>query len=189
MMTYHHPIIVKGFGALLMLVAVSIAASAMPTQRAAANSAGSIKFAVEVVQVTELPVSIREVVLEKTRKGYVLKCLLSNNSADQIVSLDYLLLVINLKNERYLLDGTEAVKLKGYATKPLASERHFLLELSDGYRLFLIPNRVFDRESVWEVKKANKALEAHASGDYSVTPEVVRGPKLYDAPPRSRIIY
>jgi len=176
--------------ALLMLIAVSITGSAMVPQRAAAKSAGSIKFAVEAVQVPDLPVSVREVVLEKTQKGYVLKCLLSNNSADQVVRLDYVLLVIDSNNvARHLLNGTEDFKLKGYAAKTLISKTHLQLEVGDGYRLFLMPNRVFGNESVWEVLKASKALEAHASGDYSVTPEVVRGSNLYDALPLSRIIY
>lgn len=176
---------------LLLLVAISsVATSATVRQSLAANSAVPGKFAVEVVQVAELPVSVREVVLAKTRKGYVLRCLLSNNSADQIVRLDYLLLVIDSNNvERHLVNGTEDFRLKGYATKPLISQTPLRLEVGEGYRLFLMPNRVFGGESVWEVLKANKVLEAHASGDYSVTPEVVRILNLYDAPPQSRIIY
>lgn len=192
MTTYHLLTSVRKLAALLLLlVAFTIMArSGTASQSTVFNSAGAYKFAVEAVQVAELPVSVREVVLEKTRKGYVLKCLLSNNSPDQIVRLDYLLLVIDSNNEaRYLLDGTEDFKLKGYATKPLIFKRHFLLEVGDGSRLFLMPNRVFGRESVWEVLKANKALEAHAAGDYSVTPVVVRATNLYDAPPRPRIIY
>lgn len=174
---------------LLLSLGVSVEAGSPKVSRSTPLNSDSRKFAVEVVHVTDMPVSVREAVFEKTLKGYVLKCLLSNNSTDEILRLDYVLLVINLNNERYLLDGTKGLKLKGYATKPLTFERHFLIDVSDGYRLFLIPNRVFSRESVWEVLKAEKALGAHASGDYSVTPEVVRGPNLYDAPPRPRIIY
>lgn len=88
-----------------------------------------------------------------------------------------------------MLNGTEDFKLKGYAVQRLVSETHLQLEVGDGYRLFLMPNRVSGREYVWEVLKANKALETYAAGDYSLRPEVVRVLNLYDAPPRSRIIY
>ena len=176
---------------LLLLVGISDVAGSVQVNRSATlNSAGSVKFAVEPVQVAELPVSLRDVVLTKTRRGYELKCLLSNNSAARIYRLDYLLLVIDSNNvARHMLNGTEDFKLKSYGVKTLISETHLRLEVGDGYRLFLIPNRVFGREFVWEVLKANKALEAHAAGDYSVAPEVVRVLNLYDAPPPSRIIY
>ena len=174
----------------LLALTTSVGASWTKASQSTLLNSDPPRFAVEVVHVPELPVSVREVVLEKTRKGYVLKWLVSNNSVDQIVRLDYLLLVIDSNNEsRYLLNGTEDFKLKSYVTKPLTSERHFMLKVGDGSRLFLMANRVFSRDSVWEALKANKALEAHASGDYSVRPEVVRGLNLYDALPRSRTIY
>lgn len=175
---------------LLLLVAISDVASSVQVSHSPAPNSDSVKFAVEAIQVAELPVSVRDVVLTKTRKGYELKCLLSNSSADRIVRLDYLLLVTDSNNvARHLLNGTEDFKLKGYAVKTLIFETHLRLEVDDGYRLLLMPNRVFGREFVWEVLKANKALEAHAAGDYSVAPEVVRVLNLYDAPPPSRIIY
>lgn len=176
---------------LLLTLAVSVVpGSARGSRSLVPNSAVPAKFAVEVVQVAELPVSVREVILTKTRKGYLLKCLLANNSADQIVRLDYLLLVIDSNNaERHLVNGTEDFRLKGYGTKSLVSQTPLRLEVGDGYRLFLMPNRVFGRESVWEVLKASKALEAHAAGDYSVAPDVLRTLNLYDTPPQTRIIY
>ncbi len=192
MITYYYLTDLRKLAALLLLlVAVSVMASSAAVRPSSAlNSAGSVKFAVEVVQVAELPVSVREVILTKTRNGYVLKCTLSNNSADQIIGLDYLLLVIDSNDAaRKVVNATEGFRLKGYATKALISQTPLRLEVSDGYRLFLMPHRVFSRDYVWEVLKANKALEAHASGDYSVTPEVVRVLNLYDAPPQSRIIY
>jgi len=176
---------------LLLSLGVSVvASSATVSHSRVPNSPGSAKFAVEAVQVADLPVSVREVILTKMRDGYLLKCLLANNSADQIVRLDYLLLVIDSNNaERHIVNGTEDFKLKGYATKTLISQTPLRFEVGDGYRLFLMPNRVFTRESVWEVLKANKVLDAHVSGDYSVTPEVVHTLNLYDTPPQSRIIY
>jgi hypothetical protein len=176
---------------LLLLVGISdVVSSVQLSHSPAPNLRDSVKFAVEAVQVAELPISVRDVVLTKTRRGFELKCLLSNNSAERIVRLDYLLLVIDSNNvTRHMLNGTEDFKLKGYAVQRLVSETHLQLEVGDGYRLFLMPNRVSGREYVWEVLKANKALETYAAGDYSLRPEVVRVLNLYDAPPRSRIIY
>jgi hypothetical protein len=140
--------------------------------------------------VADLPVSVSEAVLTKTRNGYVLKCAISNNSENQITGLDYALLVIDANNaEKKVVSASESFKLKGYATKTLTSKIFLNLEAGEGYRLFLIPHRVFSSDSVWEVLKVNKALEAHASGDYSVSPEVVRALNLLDAPTRPGTIY
>ena len=137
---------------LLTLVAVSIVASSVTANHSTAlNSADSRDIAVEAVQVAELPVSVREVVFAKTRNGYVLKCSLSDNSADEIIGLDYLLLVIDSNNAaRKVVNATEDFRLKGYATKTLISKTPLQLEVSDGDRLFLMPHRVFSRDSVWE---------------------------------------
>lgn len=55
---------------LLTLVAVSVVPSSVTANHSAVlNSADSRDIAVEAVQVAELPVSVREVVLEKTRNG------------------------------------------------------------------------------------------------------------------------
>ena len=176
---------------LLLLVAGSLVGSSVKAGRSAVlNSADPREFAVEVVPVAELPVRVGEVVLTKTRNGYVLRCSLSNNSADRIMGMDYLLLVIDSNNVgRRVVNGTEVFKLKGYATRTLISQTPLRLEVGDGYRLFLVPQRVFNRDYVWEVLRVKKVLEAHASGDYSITPEVVRSLNLLDAPLRPGIIY
>lgn len=169
-----------------LLAAVPVAVS----QRSVPNSVDALRSSVEVIQVAELPVIVNDVVLTKTRNGYVLKCSLSNNSPDPIVELDYLLLVIDANNsERHVIDGTQNVRLKGYATKAVISKAPVRFEIGDGDRLFLIPHRVFSRDYLWEVLKVKQVLAAYASGDYSVTPEVVRALNLVDSPLRSRTIY
>ena len=177
--------------ALLVLVVVSLFSGNLTASSSSVfNSAGTPIIAVEIVPVADLPVSVREAVLTKTRNGYVLKFALSNSSADQITGLDYALLVIDSNNaERKVVSATEVFNLKGYAARTLFSKVSLNFEVGEGYRLFLIPHRVFSRDSVWEVLKVNKALEAQASGDYSVSPEVVRALNLYDARPRPRTIY
>lgn len=137
--------------------------------------------AVEVIQVLEQPVNLSDAVLANTEKGYVLKCTISNNLGTPINGLDYILLVIDANNSREaILSVSEKLKLKGHATKSLESKTSFGLNVTQGYRLFLIPNRVFDRESIWEVPKALNTLEAFASGDYSVTPRATRITNLVD---------
>jgi hypothetical protein len=49
--------------------------------------------------------------------------------------------------------------------------------------------QVVGKESIWEVLKAKDTLEAYASGDYSVMPQVLRVGNQLDVPPRTRIIY
>lgn len=176
---------------LLLLVAGSLVGSPVTAGRSAVlNSADRREFGVEVVPVANLPVGIGEVVLTKTRNGCVLSFSFSNNSADRIMGMDYLLLVIDSNNVgRRVVNGTEVFKLKGYANKSLISQTPIRLEVADGYRLFLVPQRVFSRDYVWEVLRVKKVLEAYASGDYSMTPEVVRSLNLVDAPLRPGIIY
>jgi hypothetical protein len=138
---------------------------------------------VEVIQVLEQPVNLSDAVLAKTDKGYVLKYTISNNLATPIIGLDYMLLVIDSNNSREaILSVSEKLKLKGHDTNNLVSKTSFGLTVTQGYRLFLISNRVFDGESIWEVPKAVNVLEAFASGDYSVTPRATRITNLVDTP-------
>ena len=138
---------------------------------------------VEVVQVLEHPVHLSDVVLANTGKGYVLKCSISNNLGTPINGLDYMLLVIDANNiKEAILSASEKLQLKGHDTKNLVSKTAFRLDMTQGYRLILIPNRVFDGESIWEVPKAGEVLEAFASGDYSVIPRATRVTNLVDTP-------
>jgi len=138
---------------------------------------------VEVVQVLELPVSLSDVVMANTNKGYVLKCTISNNLGTPINGMDYMILVIDGNNSKEaILSGSEKLQLKGHDTKNLVSKTAFGLNVTQGYRLLLIPNRVFDGESIWEVPKAGDVLQTFASGDYSVIPRATRVTNLVDTP-------
>lgn len=138
---------------------------------------------VEVVQVLELPVSLSDVVMANTNKGYVLKCSISNNLGTPINGMDYMLLVIDANNSREaILSVSEKFQIKGHDTKNLVSKTAFGLNVTQGYRLLLIPNRVFDGESIWEVPKAGDVLQSFASGDYSVIPRATRVTNLVDTP-------
>ena len=163
------------------------------------SAAGQAKFSksenlrvapIEVVQVLEQPVNLSEAVLAKTDNGYVLKCSISNNLGTAIIGLDYMLLVIDPNNSKQaILSGSEEFKLKGHATKNLVSKTPLVPNLSQGYRVILIPHRVFDPYSIWEVQKAVDALKAFASGDYSVMPQATRVTNLVDTPVGAKVIF
>jgi hypothetical protein len=138
---------------------------------------------VEVVQVLENPVNLSDVVLANTKKGYVLKCSISNNLGTPIIGMDYMILVIDPNNSKEaIISVSEKLEIKGHDTKNLVSKTAFGLNVTQGYRLILISNRVFDGESIWEVPKASAVLEAFAAGDYSVTPRATRVTNLVDTP-------
>ena len=138
---------------------------------------------VEVIQVPEQPVNLMDAVLSNTDEGYLLKCSISNNLGTPIIGLDYMILVIDPNNsKKAILSVSEKVKLKGHATSKLVSKTPLQMNVGAGYRLILIPLRVFDADSIWEVQKAVDALEAFAAGDYSVTPKATRVTNLVDAP-------
>ena len=138
---------------------------------------------VDVVQIVDLPINLQDAVLVKTKKGYLLKCSLSNNSDSRILGIDYLLLLIDSNNTtRAIVDATEDLKLERNASKSLVSRKPLHIEVSDGYRLILIPQRVFSTDSFWEVQNARKVLEKYASGDYSLKPEVTRATNFVDTP-------
>lgn len=138
---------------------------------------------VDIVPVLDLPVNLQDAVLVRTKKGYELKWVLSNNSDSRILGLDYLLLLVDFNNTtRAIVSGAEDLKIDRNASKSLVSRKLLHIEVGDGYRLILIPQRVFSTESFWEVQNARKVLEKYASGDYSLKPEVTRATNFVDTP-------
>jgi len=173
----------KTISAGFVLAAVLFVALGAAGQRKLPKSENPDIAPVEVVQVLELPVSLSDVVLRNTERGYVLKCSISNNLGTPIVGMDYLLLVIDANNSKEaIISVSEKLQIKAYGTKDLVSKTAFGLNVTQGYRLILLPNRVFDGESIWEVPKAGAVLEAFAAGDYSVTPRATQVTNLVDTP-------
>jgi hypothetical protein len=181
----------KAAAIVFVMAAVLIPALSASGQNKLPKSENLEIASVEVVQVLEHPLNLSDVVLANTDKGYVLKCSISNNLGTQINGMDYLLLVIDANNSKEaILSVSEKLQIKGHDTKNFVSKTAFGLNVTQGYRLILIPNRVFDGESIWEVPKAGAVLEAFASGDYSITPRATRVTNLVDTPIGSaRIIY
>ncbi len=146
--------------------------------------------AVDSFQVLELPLNIINVALTHPEKGNLLKCTLANNTPYQLLGLRYLLLLVDSNGKIHAtISRTEGFKIPGYGSKTLTFSTPLKLKLKSGYRLALMLEQVVSEESIWEVLKARDALEAYASGDYSVMPQVLRVSNQVDVPPRARIFF
>jgi hypothetical protein len=168
---------------LVLLPVVLLTAASAAIQATAFDPQNPRVIPVDVVPVVELPVNLQDAVLVKTKKGYELKWVLSNNSDSRILGLDYLLLLVDFNSTtRAIVDGAEDLKLERNASKSLVSQKLLHIEVGEGYRVILIPLRVFGTDSFWEVLNARKVLEKYASGDYSLKPEVTRATNFVDTP-------
>jgi len=145
---------------------------------------------VEVLQVLDLPLSVHEASLVKTDKAYLLRISLGNSSELKIIGLRYALATIDSKNQAQpLVNRTEGFSIPAYATKILTFKTPIKFKPRNGERLVLMLEQVISRESIWEVVKAKDALEAYATGDYSVMPVVLRVANAVDAPPGVQRIF
>ena len=147
-------------------------------------------IAVDSFQVLELPLNIINVALTHAEKGNLLKCTLANNTPHRLIGLRYLLLLVDSNGKtRAAFSRSEGFKIPSYGSKTLTFSTPLSLKLKSGYRLALMLEQVVSEESIWEVVKARDTLEAYASGDYSVMPQVLRVSNQVDAPPPIRIFY
>jgi len=146
---------------------------------------------VEVFQVIELPVTITDTALVKTKDGYLLKCLLSNNSEFRALGLKYSLAVVDSMNvTTAIVTRNEGLKLAEFQTKSLTFRTPIKLKMKADERLVLMLEQVISIDYVWEVMKAKEALAVYIAGDYSIAPRVLRSLNLVDSPPPlPRVIY
>ena len=149
------------------------------------------RVTVEVFQVFELPITITDTALVKTKKErYLLKCVLSNNSEFRVVGLRYSLIVVDSMNvAKAVVTRNEGVKLAPYKAESLTLTTPIQLQMKDDERLVLMLEQVISTDYIWEVMKPKEALTAYIAGDYAVVPRVVRLTNQVDAPPRRRMIY
>ncbi len=166
---------------ILALILTTTAAQQTPVQQ---------RVAVEVFQITELPITVTDASLVKTKDGYLLKCLASNNSEFRALGLRYSLAAVDSMNAaRSVVTINEGFKLAEYQTKTLTFKTPIKLKLDDDDRLVLLVEQIVSTHYVWNVIKAKEALTAYIAGDYSVVPQVLRMLNQVDAPPRVRTIY
>ena len=149
------------------------------------------ELAVEVFQVYELPITINDAVLVKTKKGHLLKCVLSNGSEFRQLGLRYSLAIVDSMNvENSVVTRNEGFKLSGYETKNVTFKTPLKLDLKGDKRLVLILEQVISTRYVWDVLKAKESLAAYTAGDYSIMPRVQRLSNQIDTPSlRPRVIY
>ena len=149
------------------------------------------RVAVEVFQVFELPITITDTALVKTkRERYLLKCALSNNSEVRVVGLRYSLIVVDSMNvAKAVVTKNEGLKLAPYKAESLTLTTPIQLQMKDDERLVLMLEQVISTDYIWEVMKPKEALTAYLAGDYAVVPRVVRLTNQVDAPLRRGVIY
>ena len=147
-------------------------------------------MSVEAYQVTELPITITDGTLLRAKDGYLLKCLMANNSEFSLLGLRYSLAVVDPMNvTKVVVTRSEGLKLAQHETKSLIFRTPIKLKLKPDDRLVLLPEQIVSSDYVWEVMKPKNAMQAYIAGDYSVQPRVQRLRNQVDAPPRRRVIY
>lgn len=138
---------------------------------------------VDYLQVPELPLSITIPTIEKTEKGYVLRCSASNSSGEQMLGITFLILVLDSENRvRGRGSWSAAVRLASYTTKSVSLRVPIKLSIKSRYRVVLAPEQLIGSESIWQVMKARELTEAYARGDEYVMPKVRRVANQIDSP-------
>src|SRR5687768_5990492 len=91
---------------------------------------------VDYLQVTELPLSITLPTVEKTEKGYLLKCSASNASSEQLLGVTFLMLVLDSENKvRGRGSWSSGVRVPAYATTRLSIRVPLSLSIKTRYRV------------------------------------------------------
>ena len=148
---------------------------------AAAVSAQSVEAPLvpEVFPVFEIPLTVTNPVLVKTKGGYVLKCTLANSSEFRELGFRYSIAVVELPNDNttavnIIVSRSEGFDLPAYETKNVKFRTPIKLKLKGDERLVLMVEQLISTDYVWEVLQAKEALVNYAGGDYSTTPRVLR---------------
>jgi hypothetical protein len=171
----------------MALVARLILALVLTAAAVSAQSAGS-PLIPEVFQVFELPITITNPVLVKTKSGgYVLKCALANSSEFRELGFRYSLAVVeapkdNVTEVSIVVNRNEGFNLAPYETKNVTFRTLVRLKLKGDERLVLMVEQLISTDYVWEVLQAKEALVSYAGGDYATTPRVLRVLNQVDAP-------
>jgi len=145
---------------------------------------------VEVFQVLDLPVSVTQAALVKTKNGYQLKCQLTNNSEFEQLGLRYSLAITDSMNVvNSVVTRNEGFKLAASETKTVTFKTPLKLTLKGDERLVLMLEQIISTDYLWNVLNTKDSLTAYIAGDYSVAPRVIRVLNQVDARPEVRIIF
>jgi hypothetical protein len=174
---------------LLVLVCGGICAISGSTQQTQTQK-GTEKsdITIETFQVIDLPLTVNDVTLTKSEKGYLLNGTLSSNSDQKILGFRYLLVMVDSNNAvRPAIMRSESCNLPGNSAAKVTFSTPLKLKLKNVARLELMLDQVIGEVSIWEVLKARQTLEKYASGDYSPIPKVLRVSNHVDAPLQNKI--
>ena len=144
---------------------------------------------IEVLPVLELPVTVNKPVLVKGKNGYLLKCSLTNASEFRQLGFRYSLAIIDAAGATRIVSRNEGVKIPTFETREVTFKTPLQVRIKPGGRLVLMLEQTISTEYVWEVIKAKDVLAAYLTGDYSITPQVLRVSNQVDAPLRVQRLY
>jgi len=157
---------------LLVGARVTVVAQATPEQ---------LQVRVDLLQVTDLPLSLSMAVLDKTEKGYVLKCAATNSASEQVLGVTFLVLVLNPDNKvRGGVSWTQRIKMASFDSQDLTVRVPLKFQVDSRDRVVLAVEQVFGHDSIWQVLKAREAAEAYAGGNPAVLAKVQRSANEYD---------
>ena len=168
-------------GRLALLLALAFAVA--PAQSV------DVSVSPEVFQVAELPITVTNPSLVKTRNGYVFKCSLANASEFRQLGFRYSLAVVDSTGASSVVSRTEAFRLASYQMRNVTFKTPLRLNLKGDERVVLMVEQVISTDYVWEVVQAKEALASYIAGDFSTTPRVLRVLNQVDAPFPIRIVY
>ena len=172
--------ILLGRVALLLALTVSV----VPAQSVA------VSLTPEVFQVFDLPLTVTNPTLVKTKHGYVLKCVIANSSEFQQLGFRYSLAIVGQSNSpTSVISRNEGVALSSYQTKSMTFKTPLRLKLNGDERLVLMVEQVISTDYVWEVVQSKEALASYINGDYSTMPRVLRVLNAVDSREPLRILY
>ena len=163
-----------------LLLALVLTAGVVSAQ---SGNAPGVTVVPEVFQVLELPLTVSNPSLVKTRSGFLLKCSLANASEFRQLGFRYSLAVVDTANEpRIIANRSEGFTLAPYQTKNVTFKTPLRLSLKGDERVVLMVEQLISTDYIWEVLQAKEALTRYAAGDYSTTPHVLRVLNQVDAP-------
>ena len=144
----------------------------------------------EVFQVFELPLTVTNPTLLKTKHGYLIKCVLANASEFRQLGFRYSLAIVDPANgTSSVISHNEGFTLSPYQTKNVTFKTPLRLKLKGDERLVLMVEQAISSDYVWEVVQAKEALASYLKDDYSTTPRVLRMLNEVDAREPLKIIY
>lgn len=136
---------------------------------------------VDLLPVPELPLSISMPVLDRSDKGYSLKCSATNSASEQVLGVTFLLLVLDPENKtKGGMSWTQRMKMASFTSQDLSFRVPLKLQINSRDRVVLAVEQVFGHDSIWQVLKAREAAEAYAGGDGTVLAKVQRTANEYD---------